>query len=167
MKIVVIVPVALLLGLGLGTGAGRMLHPPEPAAAASDSAGGEHPDSLTPEAAPVEAGKAPEAEPQPVAHAAESTVTPMTPVPLDAGGTPPPSASPVGAKSADVERMAKIFNRLGAQDAAALVGQMSDSELEGILRTMDVAKAGDLIAALPKARGATLSKRLLTPAAKP
>ena len=60
-----------------------------------------------------------------------------------------------------------VFCQGAAADAAALVAQMSDAELEGVLRTMDVAKAGDLIGALPKARGAALSKRLLAPPAKP
>ncbi len=167
MKIAVIVPVALVLGLGLGTAAGRMLHPPEALPAEADSSGGEKQDAVK------SAGAAPEgestgaekpAEKPAESHAADSASTPMTPVPLDA--TP---AAPAGkaVSGAEVQRMAKIFDRLPAADAAALVGQMSDAELEGILRTMDVAKAGDLIAVLPKARGAALSKRLLTPAAKP
>ncbi|MBP6443626.1 MAG: hypothetical protein KA267_06350 [Gemmatimonadales bacterium] len=169
MKIAVVVPVALVLGLGLGTAAGRMLHPPEVPAAEGDSAGAEAKDSLKPEAAPPAAEKPAEE------HAADSGAAAMTPVPLDATPapvTPPPApVVPAGAKAppagADVQRMAKIFDRLAAADAAALVAQMSDAELEGVLRTMDVAKAGDLIGALPKARGAALSKRLLAPPAKP
>ena len=168
MKIAVVVPVALVLGLGLGTAAGRMLHPPEAPAAAHDSSGAEAKDSLKPETAPHEGEKAAEAPSADTGHAA------MTPVPLDATPapvtTPPASVVPAGTKAApaaDVQRMAKIFDRLPAVDAAALVAQMSDAELEGVLRTMDVAKAGDLIAALPKPRGAALSKRLLAPPAKP
>lgn len=170
MKIAVIVPVALVLGLGLGTAAGRMLHPPEVPAASSDSAGGEHGDSLKPEAAPKEGEQPASGEKPAESHAGDSTSAPpaMTPTPLDAAPSEAPTAP--GAKpasGADVQRMAKIFDRLPAQDAVALVARMSDAELEGVLRTMDVAKAGDLIAALPKERGAALSKRLLTPAAKP
>lgn len=172
MKIAVVVPVALVLGLGLGTVAGRMLHPAEAPAAAGDSAGGEHGDSLKQEAVPKE-GEQPAAGEKPAeAHAADSTpapaAAPMTPTPLDAAPSAPttaPGAKP--ANGADVQRMAKIFDRLPAQDAVALVARMSDAELEGVLRAMDVAKAGDLIAALPKERGAALSKRLLTPATKP
>ncbi|MBK9548848.1 MAG: hypothetical protein IPO52_07090 [Gemmatimonadetes bacterium] len=166
MKIAVVVPVALVLGLGLGTAAGRMLHPPEAPAAEHDSSGAEAKDSLKPETAPHEGEKPAEAPAADGGHAA------MTPVPLDA--TPAPVTTtpvvPAGTKAtpaADVQRMAKIFDRLPAADAAALVAQMSDAELEGVLRTMDVAKAGDLIAALPKPRGAALSKRLLAPPAKP
>lgn len=171
MKIAVIVPVALVLGLGLGTAAGRMMHPPEAPHAASDSSGAEAPDSLK-KAGEAPAGEAPAAEKPAEAHAADSGTAAMTPVPLDAAGapTPPVTTAPPAAKgaaAADVQRMAKIFDRLPAADAAALVAQMSDVELEGVLRTMDVAKAGDLIAALPKARGAALSKRLLAPATKP
>ena len=170
MKIAVIVPVALVLGLGLGTAAGRMLHPPEAPAASSDSAGGEHGDSLKPEAAPKEGEQPASGEKPAESHAGDSTSAPpaMTPTPLDAAPSEAPTAP--GAKpasGADVQRMAKIFDRLPAQDAVALVARMSDAELEGVLRTMDVAKAGDLIAALPTERGAALSKRLLTPAAKP
>jgi Mg/Co/Ni transporter MgtE len=63
--------------------------------------------------------------------------------------------------------MAKILERITAQDASALVAAMTDVELEAVLRAMDAAKAGDLIAALPTARGATLTKRLLAPAGTP
>lgn len=167
MKIAVIVPVALVLGLGLGTAAGRMLHPPEAPAASADSAGGEHGDSLKKESAPKE-GEQPAGGEKPAEPHADSATTPMTPTPLDAApstATPPSTAK--AASGADVQRMAKIFDRLPAQDAASLVVRMSDAELEGVLRSMDVAKAGDLIGALPKERGATLSKRLLAPAAKP
>lgn len=167
MKVAVVVPVALLLGLGLGTAAGRMLNPPPAAAATGDSTGADHGDSSTVKAPAAEGAKPAEGEQPTEGHATDSAPPTMTPKPLDAATVPPTPASGQAAPSADVQRMAKIFNRLGAQDAAALVAQMSDTELEGILRAMDIAKAGDVIAALPKERGAAISKRMITPAAKP
>lgn len=155
MKIAVVVPVALILGLGLGTGVGMMMHPSEVPAAESDSTGHTAPDSTT-TAEPPKQSEPAHAEPKGDSGATPAVVTPPAAAPA---ATPPASA--------DAQRMAKIFERLAAQDAGALVADMTDVELEAVLRAMDASKAGDLIAALPKARGATLTKRLLSPAGKP
>ncbi|HQW67460.1 MAG TPA: hypothetical protein PLJ23_10505 [Gemmatimonadales bacterium] len=155
MKIAVVVPVALILGLGLGTGVGMMMHPTEVPAAEGDSTGHSAPDSTT-TAEPPKPSEPAHAEPKGDSGATPAVVTPPVAAPA---ATPPASA--------DAQRMAKIFERLAAQDAGALVADMTDVELEAVLRAMDASKAGDLIAALPKARGATLTKRLLSPAGKP
>lgn len=159
MKIAVVVPVALLLGLGLGTGVGMMMHPSEVPAAENDSTGHAAPDSTT-TAEPPKQSEPAHAEPKGDSGATPAVVTP----PVAAPAATPPATPPA---SADAQRMAKIFERLAAQDAGALVADMTDVELEAVLRAMDASKAGDLIAALPKARGATLTKRLLSPAGKP
>jgi hypothetical protein len=155
MKIAVAVPAGLVVGLVLGTLGGKMLHPPAPPAAeASADSGGTVETPPPAEAAVVDTGS-PGAPPEAAA------VTPtMTPTPIDAAPTPAPGA-------AEVQRLAKILDRLAAADALALVTGWSDQELEAVLRVMDVTKAADLVAALPKARAATMSKRLLSPAGTP
>ena len=50
----------------------------------------------------------------------------------------------------------------GNDDAAKVLGYMSDEEVQGVLQQLGVRPAAGLLAALPKERAAVLSRRLLT-----
>lgn len=144
MKIAVAVPVGLVLGLALGTGAGKMLQPaPVDSTHSADST------------ATAEDSHAPAATGPDTSHAAAQVgadTSTHTPTPPAAASTPAPP---------DHKRLAGILEKLPAKDAAVLVAGLSDDELAGTLRVMDVTKAAELIGALPATRGAAMGKRML------
>lgn len=157
MKIAVAVPAGLVLGLALGTFAGKLMAPPpEPPAVSADSAGAA--ESHAPAEPTADTGHAaPEgATPDVTTHASPDTATHAAPT----VAVPPPAATKTPAP-ADHKRLASILDKLQAKDAAVLVVSLSDDELAGTLRAMDVTKAAELIGALPPARGAAMSKRML------
>lgn len=64
---------------------------------------------------------------------------------------------------ADYARVAKILVNMKPAEAAAILEQLGDPQIEGVLRAVGPRQAATLLAALPTARAAQLSKRLLVP----
>jgi len=64
---------------------------------------------------------------------------------------------------ADYGRVAKILVNMKPAEAAAILEQLGDPQIEGVLRAVGPRQAATLLAALPTERAAQLSKRLLVP----
>lgn len=98
-------------------------------------------------------GAVPAAEPDRMALAAsvphEGEVVPSTSTPKEA--------------PADYGRVAKILVNMKPAEAAAILEQLGDPQIEGVLRAVGPRQAATLLAALPTTRAAQLSKRLLVP----
>jgi hypothetical protein len=99
-------------------------------------------------------GHAPSTEPDRMALAAnvphEGEVVPAAPT----HAVEPP---------ADYGRVAKILVNMKPAEAAAILEQLGDPQIEGVLRAVGPRQAATLLAALPTERAAQLSKRLLVP----
>ena len=142
MKLPIVVGACLVVGLAGGTFLGKT---PPPAATAAAAA--------KPEAAkPVPASATEVAVDTPKLAPAPDTTT-------AAASAAPPAARP----PLDTARLATTLSKLAPEDAVPLVERLTDDELEAVLRRMSVNRASALIAALPKDRGQSLSKRLLSP----
>ena len=81
-----------------------------------------------------------------------------------AGGTSPAAGPTPGF---DAVRAATILSRLAPEDLAAIVASFNDADLEAVLRRLDAARVGAVIATMPKERGLALSRRLLAPGSPP
>lgn len=99
-------------------------------------------------------GSAPASEPDRMALAAN--------VPHE-GEVVPGAASHVVEPAADYGRVAKILVNMKPAEAAAILEQLADPQIEGVLRSVGPRQAATLLAALPATRAAQLSKRLLVP----
>jgi hypothetical protein len=115
--------------------------------------------------APPPADSAP-ARPATVA-APHDTVTPKpdtTAVP-DAINAETPHDSTVAVRSDSVQ-LAQTFAKLDPREVALLGSHLTDADFSAALRGMGVSRSAAVLAELPKARAATISKLLLSPTAK-
>ncbi|NOT07880.1 MAG: hypothetical protein HOP28_06705 [Gemmatimonadales bacterium] len=109
------------------------------------------PDSLTVH----EAAPPPVSTPPAGAHAE----SPVAPVAVPRAPELPPTAAP----APQFARLAKILGAMPVPKATELLAFMTDTEVEGILRSFGARQAAGLLAALPKERAAKIGRRLLLP----
>ena len=87
----------------------------------------------------------------------------VPPVPVVAAGPEVPTA----AEQADAyKQVGSILNNMKPVEAARILAYLSDSQVEGLLRSMGPRPSAAMLGQLPPERGAALSKRLLVPAPK-
>lgn len=172
-KMILIAVAAFAVSLGATTMLVVKRHPPAPPVAA-------HPapeaDSAAKVAVPDSARKQPADS---VAHDSThhdttashiSTGAPIADAPAPtAGGSALLPVLPVGQvvpppdKTKAYKEVARIFSSMKAAEAAKVLGFLSDTEVEGILRAVGPRQAADFMTNLPKERAAALSRRLLVP----
>lgn len=183
MKLVIFGVVAFVLGIAGSSGVLVMTSPKLPAGA--DSLLAARADSLH-HLKPVvqaEAGAHPATghSPAPTAHA-DSAVTPpehaveaavasthptvehvVPPAPVAAVGPEGPTPT----EQADAyKQVGSILNNMKPAEAARILAYLSDSQVEGLLRSMGPRPSAAMLGQLPPERAAALSKRLLVPAPK-
>jgi hypothetical protein len=78
-----------------------------------------------------------------------------------------PAASRGNAPELSYRQLARIFSNMKTTDAVKVLAYMSDDEVQGVLEALGVRQASGLLAAFPKERAATLSRRLLHASEKP
>lgn len=71
------------------------------------------------------------------------------------------SADSLARVAASYQRLAQIFAAMAPDEAAAVLTQLDDSQLEGILRAMQGRNAAPILAAMEPVRVAAVSRRLL------
>ncbi len=75
----------------------------------------------------------------------------------------PPVAGTDEADTVSVVRLVAILDQLKPADVPALLGLMTDQQVEQVLRSMAVDRAAKVLQAMPSERGAYFSRRLLLP----
>jgi len=115
--------------------------------------------------APEVAGSLQEDEPGPMATQPTDTAAPGPlsvlagdPLPFEALATEPAMA---GQTTVNHERLGRIFAAMRPAEAAAVLGQLDDVEISGILMTMPARNAAPILAGLDPVRAASLSRRVL------
>ena len=97
--------------------------------------------------------------------AADSASTPVaSPVPTEGGSTgsasvPKRAAVPLNPEGA--KKLAKIFGAMKAVDAAAVLAEMTDEEVEAVLGQMNDRTAAPILVNFPADRAAKLSREVL------
>ncbi len=75
--------------------------------------------------------------------------------------------APTPAEQADAyKQVGGILNNMKPAEAARILAYLSDSQIEGLLRSMGPRPSAAMLGQLPPERAAALSKRLLVPAPK-
>jgi hypothetical protein len=122
------------------------------------------------EAAPAPAAAKPPKTYNRAVQTVESNGTPGT-VPGTATRPTPParplvtSARPTPAPG--VEKVAKIFAAMPAKDAAMVLEQLDDVEVQSVISTLSEKQAAAILRNFPPARAATISKAVLRAAVQP
>jgi hypothetical protein len=82
-----------------------------------------------------------------------------------ADGATPDSIAEMGgaAREKAVKQLAKILVSMKTVDAGRILLELTDDEVESILRTLNVRQAAALLTVMPTERAALLSRRLLMP----
>lgn len=179
MKLVIFGVVAFVLGIAGSSGVMVMTAPKLPAGSdsllavmadsikthktggehgAHPAPGGEHAGATQPHADSVATDPA---------HGAEATVA-ATPAPIEHVVPPTshglPSASATPAQQAEAyKQVGSILNNMKPVEAARILAYLSDTQVEGLLRSMGPRQSAVMLGQLPPERGAALSKRLLVP----
>jgi hypothetical protein len=170
MKKVILVPLALVLGLAVGTTWAVVRHEhPEPAAdeldaelAAPDSTAAAVADLMT-DALDLPPGQVSEPASDPIAGDSGPAAGASEAVP---GAAPSAGASPVGADDG-AGQVARIFAAMQPRDAAAVLGHMSNREIEQILMGMPARQAAAVLTNLEPDRAAALSRAVLGGGVRP
>ncbi len=161
-KIIIVGVACFVLALAGSTGVVVMTAPKHVAAADSTAvadstlhAGGEHGATAAHDAAGAEPNAhEPAAEPNPM-QLAESVPHTGEPVPHAAAEPAKPD------EPADFARVGKILVNMKPAEAAAILSHLSDTQVEGVLRSLGPRQAATMLASMPAERAAQLSKRLL------
>jgi len=175
-KLVLIGVGAFVLSLVGGTAIRVVTAPPPgpvPAAAHADSSAAETPPAATTE--PVTAVSSVKPVParsdstplRPAAPAATRIPAPVADSVADAARVP--SAPQVVAAPREAESyktVAKILSTMKPDDAAQILAQLSDPQVEGILRAAGVRGAAIFMGKLPATRAAAMSRRLMLASAR-
>jgi flagellar motility protein MotE (MotC chaperone) len=66
-----------------------------------------------------------------------------------------------GSRAAVYRRIARILITMKPAEAAGIMSHLTDDQVEGIVRAVGVRQAATLLAQLPTARAAALSRRLI------
>ncbi len=66
-----------------------------------------------------------------------------------------------------VEKVAKIFAAMPPKDAAMVLEQLEDSEVQSVISTLSEKQAAAILRNFPPARAATISKAVLRAAVQP
>ncbi len=170
-KAIIFATIAFLVSAAATTGVMVKLHVPVPDAVASqpEPVPASHADSSSADTAA--AVRPDTARPDSAASAVEPTVHTLAPEP-----TPhrPDSPAPVvqpprhiepdpAALAAAYKQVARVLAAMKPPQAAKVLTQLSDDEVEGILRAVGPRQAADFLANLSVERAGVLSRRLLKP----
>lgn len=166
MKKAILVPLALVLGLAGGTtwAVARHEHPEEPAAddldvelTESDLAAAIGADPITdPLSLLPEPMSEPATDDRPQGGASEAAPGPAT-----------SAGVPTGTSEDGAGQVARIFAAMQPRDAAAVLGHMSNREIEQILMGMPARQAAAVLTNLEPDRAAALSRAVLGGGARP
>jgi hypothetical protein len=96
----------------------------------------------------------------------DSAGSEAVPIPTRATESPQPEPAVANADSLarvalNYQRLASIFSAMQPEDAAAVLEQLDDSQLEGILLAMQGRNAAPILAEMEPVRAASLSRRVL------
>jgi hypothetical protein len=124
-------------------------HPPVPQPAATDSAAGKHAVTAPPAKAPAPWNRAvTTVQPRVTAGAAKGS----------AGASATPTIAP---KAITPDKIAKIFAAMPARDAAKVLEQLEDSDVQQILGALSGKQAAAILQTFPPNRAAAISKAAL------
>lgn len=164
MKLAILGVIAFVAALAGGTGFGIATAPkPKPAPAVSAPAAKPAP-APAPAPAAVAASATPQGPPvQSVAPLSDSSHVAAAwraanAAPAERAAAPPKPATPE-----DYGAIAKILSDMKPKQANEILSHLSDDEVEGILRTVAARSAAVLLAQMPAARAAEMSRRLMQP----
>jgi len=138
----------------LGVLSGR--EPSDPAA--QDPEAG--PEGTDPRTTADDTPSEPEAAGRPAAAPDEPEPASPGPDATEGSTREPPPGGPVQ-PNPNHERLGRIFAAMKAEEAASVLGQLDDKEIQGILMTMPARNAAPILARLDPARAASLSRRVL------
>lgn len=168
-KAIIFAAVAFLVSAAATTGVMVKLHVPAPdsLAPAAVAAVAGHQDSAATDTATAVVTDSVRHDPVTAAPAA----TPPAPAPRRADTVaaarpaPPPAPDPA-ALAAAYKQVARVLAAMKPPQAARVLSQLSDDEVEGILRAVGPRQAADFLANLSVERAGVLSRRLLAPEEK-
>jgi hypothetical protein len=172
-KMILISVAAFVVSLGATTMLVVKRHPPAPPAATHSAPGADsaakapvadsskkHPaDSVAGDTTHHDTTSGHVSTGAPIAAAPAPTETAPSLMPVLPVGQPVPAPD----KTKAFKEVARIFSSMKAAEAAKVLGFLSDTEVEGILRAVGPRQAADFMTNLPKERAAALSRRLLVP----
>lgn len=146
-----------------GDSAGATAHGAEGESAGHDAPARETAHAPAPAPAPAPATKSPKGysravqtvesngAPGSVSHSATRPTPPPRPIPTATPKGPPPGVS----------KVAKIFAAMPAKDAAMVLEQLEDAEVQSVISTLSEKQAAAILRNFPPARAATISKAVL------
>ncbi len=147
--------IAFVVGLGIGTGAVMMRPAVPPALGTVDStavAGHDSTAAHPPAAAEAAGTVSAHEDPTAVGHE-----TPLEPSPARV----PFAATAAAPEPENFTQVSKILSSMKPAEAAKILVYLSDDQVEGILRSLGVRQAAQMLTQLPTERAAALSRRLL------
>ena len=150
--------IAFVVGLAIGTGAVMMrpAAPPAHGTADSTAVAGHDSTAAHPAAAEAAAATPSHEDPPVVGHETPAEASPVR-VPVLATV----SAAAAAPEPENFTQVSKILSSMKPAEAAKILVYLSDDQVEGILRSLGVRQAAQMLTQLPTERAAALSRRLL------